>query len=783
MTWYDWLIVLIPLTFVMCMGVYSRRYIKGVSDYLAAGRICGRYVLVLGDLAQALSIIGLISYLEMRYSSGFSITFWGNIIAPLSIFLGLVGFCSYRFRETNSMSLGQFLEMRYSRKFRIFAAALRSIAEILANMIFPALAARFFIQMLDLPRHLCFFGLSIPTYDVLIVLFLTLAISLICMGGTLALVITDTIQGFVLYPLLAMFAVFILVKFSWAKEVIPVMQDRVAGESFLNPYDIYKMRDFNIFSLVIVAVFNTVMHRASWIGAGTSCAAKSAHESKMAGLLGNWYAAMVTVFSLLVAVCIITFLNHKNFAGEANIVRQSLATKVVADVVKDETTRAYVTEAITHIEPQVHEIGVDEPLAQADNLDTRFLAHVHQSLLEDAAARAPKDERSQIDAAGKANDLFQQCRTLFTQMSISETMRYLLPPGMFGAFCLLLMLAMLSTDDTQIFSATLTVAQDVVLPLKKGGFTPEGHIKMLRIVAIVIGCIFAIGSHFMAQMDYIQMYVTLACTIWMSGCAPVMVFGLYGRFGTTAGAWTSLLTGMFGSIFYIIIQRNWANIVYPIIAKAHMVDFFDKLLIILSKPFGHYIVWKMDAVKCPVNSYEFNFFMMVFTLILYIVVSKLTCKQPFNLERMLHRGKYNLDNKPEFKINWSPKYIFSNLIGITPEYTKGDRAIAYGVFGYSFVFTFCICFLLVVIWNAFSPWPISYWSWYFVITALIVPGIIAIITTFWFGIGGMVDMFRTFKALEKRVANDLDDGRVEGEMSIFEKQQLEARDQKPESKE
>ncbi len=775
MTWYDWLIVLVPLTFVMGMGLYTRRYIKGVSDYLAAGRICGRYVLCLGDLANALSIIGLISYLEVRYSSGFAITFWGNIIAPLSIFLGLVGFCSYRFRETNSMSLGQFLEMRYSRRFRIFAAALRSIAEILANMIFPALAARFFIQMLDLPRTIC----GIPTYDILIVLFLTMAISMICMGGTLALIITDTIQGFVLYPLLAFFVIFILCKFSWGSQVIPVMQDRVAGESFLNPYDIYKMRDFNIFSLVIVAIFNTVMHRASWIGAGNSCAAKSAHEQKMAGLLGNWYAAMVVVFSLLVAVCIITFLNHKDFAVEANQVRQSLATKVVTDVVKDETTREYVTEAISHIQPEVHQIGIDPPLSQHDNLDTQFLNHVHQSLLEDASARAPKDERSQIDAAGKANDLFQQCRTLFTQMSISETMRYLLPPGMLGAFCLLLLLAMLSTDDTQIFSATLTVAQDVVLPLKKGGFTPEGHIKMLRIVAIVIGCIFAVGSHFMAQMDYIQMYITLACTIWMSGCAPVMVFGLYGRFGTTAGAWTSLLTGMFGSIFYIIVQRNWANVFYPIIAKAHLVNFCDRALTLLSKPFGHYIVWRMDAVKCPVNSFEFNFFMMIFTLILYVVVSKLTCKQPFNLDRMLHRGKYNLDNRPPLKLDWHPKHVFSNLIGITPEYTKGDKAIAYAVFGYSFVYGFLLSFILVVIWNAFSPWPISYWSWYFIITALIVPGIIAIITTFWFGIGGMIDMFRTFRALEARIANPLDDGRVEGEMSIFEKEELEERDQKP----
>ena len=774
MSWIDWLIVLIPLCFVMFMGIYARRYIKGVSDFLVAGRVCGRYVLSLGDLANSLSIIGLISYVEIRYNSGFSTQFWSNLLIPLTIVLSLTGFCTYRFRETNSMSLGQFLEMRYSRNFRIFAAALRSIAEILANMIFPALAARFFMQILELPQTINLLGLHIPMYDFLIVLFLTMAISLICMGGTLALVITDTIQGFVLYPLLAVFAIFILCKFSWSSEVIPVMQDRAAGESFLNPYDIGKLRHFNFFSMVVVAIFNAIMHRASWIGAGSSGAAKSAHEQKMAGLLGGWRNTMVTVFSLLIAVCIITFLNHRNFANEANTVRQTLAHKIVENVVHDPITLKNVNRAIDEIPPMTHEIGVEPPLSQADNLDTRFLDHVHKSLLADAAARAPEDEKSQIDAAGKANDIFQQCRTLFTQMSISQTMRYLLPRGLFGAFCLLLLLAMLSTDDTQIFSATLTVAQDVVLPLKKGGFTPQAHIRMIRIVAITIGVIFAIGSHYMSQMDFIQMFVVLACTIWLTGCGPVMVFGLYWKKGTTAAAWTAQLTGMFVSIFYIIVQRNWANIFYPLIAKAHLVDFTDKALRLLSRPYHPWIVWQMDAVKCPVNPFEFNFFLMVFTLILYVIVSYCTCKKPFNMDRMLHRGVYSLDpNKKDFKVSWRPKDIVKNMLGISPEYTRGDRFIAYGIFFHSFIYTFVFAFIGVIIWNALSPWTIQFWSWYFAITMLIVPGIIAIITTLWFGIGGIMDLFKMFHALENRIANPLDDGRVEGEMSLFEKEQLE----------
>ena len=39
----DWLIVIIPVTFVIGMGLYSRRYIRGVADFLATGRVCVCY--------------------------------------------------------------------------------------------------------------------------------------------------------------------------------------------------------------------------------------------------------------------------------------------------------------------------------------------------------------------------------------------------------------------------------------------------------------------------------------------------------------------------------------------------------------------------------------------------------------------------------------------------------------------------------------------------------------------------------------------------------------------
>ena len=51
MSWFDWLILVLPVCLVMGMGFYTRRYVRGVADFLSAGRLCGRYVICVGDVA------------------------------------------------------------------------------------------------------------------------------------------------------------------------------------------------------------------------------------------------------------------------------------------------------------------------------------------------------------------------------------------------------------------------------------------------------------------------------------------------------------------------------------------------------------------------------------------------------------------------------------------------------------------------------------------------------------------------------------------------------------
>ena len=779
MSWIDWLIVIVPTLFVLGVGLYSRRYLRDVTTFLSAGRVCGRYVISVGDIASGLSVIGLLRYVEVHYKTGFATAFWTSLLLPVSVVLGLFGYVTYRFRETKSQSIGQFIEMRYSRKLRIFAAALRSASEMLANMILPALAARFFIYFLDLPHYFTIPGLGwqIPTFQAIMLLCLTLAISIICMGGAMSVIITDTIQGFICYPMLVLFTIFIMVKFPWSSEMLPVMADRAPGESFIDPNNIQHLKVFNLFSLLALPFLSQILQRASWIGGGSSSsAARSPHEQKMASLLGTWRQALGTIFYVLIAVALITMLNHANHANEAHKIRLELADKIASEVIADQDMRAKVVAGIKAMPVQKHIIGKDAPLGEGKDIDTRYLNTARNELTKGLDGKITKESTD----AGMP--VYQKFRTLYYQLMLPVTLRNMLPKGMLGLFCLLVLLMMISTDDSRIFSSAITLSQDVLLPMRKKQLTPREHMWMVRWVSVGVGLFFFLGSSFMAQLDYIGLFVTVMVSIWCGGCGPMLILGLYSRFGTTAGAWSSLLSGMFMALSGLFVQRNWAGLIYPWLRDSNYLDGVTKALTTLSSPFAPYVDWSnVVQERCPINSYEWYFITMLTTLLIYVVVSLLTCKEPFNLDRMLHRGKYALDEKREIKSAWSWKSVFGKLIGITPEYTTGDKFVAWSYFVYSFIYRFGLTFLLVVIWNAITPWGIELWSWYFLITILIVPGAMAAITAVWFGIGGVIDLRQMFIDLETRTINVLDDGRVEGNMSLADKAQLEAVDKEKSS--
>lgn len=763
MTWFSWLIVILPMLGILWAAFHSKRYVKDVADYLACGRVAGRYVISVGDMAAGLSVITLVAACEANYQVGLAVGFWGAISTPLSVFLALSGFCIYRFRQTRCLSMGQFLEQRYSRSFRIVAATIRTIAEMVTNAIGPAIAVRFFIYFLNIPHYVNVFGFEIKTYGIIVALLLGIALAIIWPAGRISLLITDSIQGIMSYPIFVIFTVFILMHLSWFNDVVPVMLDRAPHESFMNPMDISGIRDFNLFA-IFVALFSSVINRAAWIGNDTSGAARNPHEQKMAGILGTWRNGFSYTMMSLVAIFLITFMLVDKRSSEANSVRKRLTAKVAEEVIPDAALRAKVV-ANTEALPVVrHTIGVDAPYSRNVNPDTPFLDTTLKTLREGSAKEA------------EANAIFQKFRSLYGQMMGPILLGGLFNPLLMGLFTLLMFMLLISTDDSRIFNASSTIIQDIVVPLRKKEMSVKEHLKYLKGCTASVAVFFFIVSLFFAQLDYINMFVTIMCALWLGAAGPIMLFGLYSRFGTTFGAWSALFFGSGTSLIGLFLQRNWADRVYPWLDTHHYIAPLSRFFDVVTAHLQPYIVWKMDAIKFPINSVEIYFIAMVFGMVAYIAGSLLTLKEPFNLDRLLHRGKYHPDGeevKDTTKMNVG-RFIYTRLVGITSEYTRGDKILAWSVFIWSIVYGFGIMFCGVLIWNAVSPWPAVRWGSYYFITSIVAAILVGSVSTVWFVIGGVIDMRAMFRDLKARIANPLDDGRVVGHVSLADKAKFEA---------
>ncbi len=144
MHFVDWAIVAGVVSFFIGMAWFTNRFAKSVADFMAANRCAGRYVLAVGYGISSLGAITVIAEFQKYYKAGFTAVWWSFMLA-VGVLVAVTGWVIYRYRQTRVFTLGQFFEIRYSKRFRIFAGILGFLAGIINFGIFPSVGSRFFI--------------------------------------------------------------------------------------------------------------------------------------------------------------------------------------------------------------------------------------------------------------------------------------------------------------------------------------------------------------------------------------------------------------------------------------------------------------------------------------------------------------------------------------------------------------------------------------------------------------------------------------------------------------
>jgi SSS family solute:Na+ symporter len=647
----DWILLIAPMLIVLGIGLYTQSYMKSVADFMTSGRMAGRYLLAVAKAESQAGAVVFVALFELTAKAGFTVTWWQWIQAPVMLGVAISGFMFYRYRETRAMTLAQFFEIRYSRKFRLFTGGLGFLAGILNFGIIPSVGAQFFVGFLRMPQEVSIFSVTVPTFILVMAVLITITVIITLSGGLITVMVTNCVEGILSQIFYLVIIIALVMVFKWS-DISQVLLSRPPGGSLLNPFDSSGIKDFNIW-YVALSIFGGVYGLMAWQNAsGYNSAASTPHEARMGGVLGNWRGMAKNALAALMAVCALAFLEHPHFADAAVPAHAAIAS-------------------------------MTNPKTQA-------------------------------------------------QMEIPLAVSYMLPMGIKGLFCAVLLMGVFGGDSSHLHSWGGILVQDVLVPLRKRPFSPKQHIRALRLSIIGVAVFaFLFGSLF-RQTEYIFMWWAVTGAVFIGGAGAVIIGGLYWNKGTTAAAWGAMLTGSILSASGIVIRMVYGE-------------------------------------KFPINGQWVSFAAILCAIGVYVVVSLMTCKEKFNMDRMLHRGAY-ADRKAalggETPLAAQRKLTWGRIIGFDENFTLADKWIAGALFGWS-IFWFVVM-AVGTIWNLLSPWPAAWWSVFWHIAGVGIPALMALVAAVWFTWGGLLDMRDLFSRLRTQTINNLDDGTVVGHQNLDE---------------
>jgi SSS family solute:Na+ symporter len=638
MSWIDWLILAAVYLAVMITVGASRKYMRSVADFLAAGRTSGRYLLSVSQGIAAIGAITIVANFEMNYEAGFAMSWWGMSMGLFTTLAAVSGWVIYRFRATRCLTLAEFFERRYSCNFRVFAGVIAFLAGIINMGIFPAVSARFFIYFLGIPLHFNLWGLEIPTYPLVMIFLLSSALFTVFAGGHVAVVITDFLQGVFTNIFFVIFSVYLLSVVKWPR-VMEILLNRHPGKSLVNPFDTSYVEDFN-FWFFLIGVVGFLYSALSWQGTqGYNVSAKSAHEAKMGSVLSNWRGMPQGLFMSFIPILMLTVYTHPDWAQ--------------------------VTQSVNQV------VG---------NIDNTAVQN---------------------------------------QMRVPILLSMLLPKGLMGAMAAVMFAAYITTDNTYLHSWGSIFIQDVILPWRKKPLSKDQHLKVLKASILGVAIFIFFFSLFFKQTDAILMFFAITGAIFAGGSGAVIIGGLYTRWGNTPAAWVTMIAGSSIAVGGIILQHIYK-------------DF-------------------------PVNGQEFWAIAIGTSVVLYTAVSFLVKPRKFDLEKLLHRGKYTIES--EFKVITQKPSLGWRMFGMGKEFTKGDKALF--IVTYIWMFGWVGLFIVGTIYCLFIH-PVSTESWVkFWQVYIGIQMVMSCVVIVWFSIGGFRDLRWMLRSLSTMARDDSDIGQVE----------------------
>ncbi|MCC6414852.1 MAG: sodium:solute symporter family protein [Opitutaceae bacterium] len=215
----DWSIVIVYLVGCMAAGLWMRRFVNGVEDFVIAGRGMDVNLGVASLAATELGLVTIMYTAQLGYEKGFAGASVGVLMALATWLVGRTGFVIEPLRNARVMTIPELFENRFGPRVRWLAGLFVVLGGLLNMGIFLRLGGEFLVWATGMP----------PSWlEWVMTILLGLVLLYTALGGMLSVLVTDYLQFLVMGVGIVITSVLVLINVG-GYDLITTLQAAWAG--------------------------------------------------------------------------------------------------------------------------------------------------------------------------------------------------------------------------------------------------------------------------------------------------------------------------------------------------------------------------------------------------------------------------------------------------------------------------------------------------------------------------------------------------------------------------
>jgi SSS family solute:Na+ symporter len=479
-SYLDWFIVIGYLMIIVAVGVYIKRYVSNVTDFIVAGRGLKTFLAIATMIGTELGLVTVMYSSQKGFTGGFAAFHIALAAAIVTAVVGLTGFIVVPLRRMGVMTIPEFYDKRFGHGVRILGGIILAFSGILNMGLFLKAGAIFVmgITNLGITNISSDMELALGTeLKIIMTVLLGCVLLYTALGGMVSVVVLDYIQ-FVVLSFSLLITSFLAIRYLGWQNIVEVVSEH-KGPAGFNPFHpppegfgtLYVVWMFFL-GLVSCAVWQTAVIRA--------CAAESIRVVKKLYIWSSIGFLIRFLLPYFFGICALVF------------------------------------------------------IVQREPLRNIFL---------------PEGTEASSDVI---------------LMAMPILLSQILPAGLIGIVSAGMLAAFMSTHDSYLLCWSSVLTQDVVAPWFKKGLSSKARLLLTRIFIVTIGIFILIWGLWYDLGQDLWDYMAISGAIYFTGAIALLVFGIYWKRASKAGAYSALVCGFLALIGLAPVQKVLGFVLNPI---------------------------------------------------------------------------------------------------------------------------------------------------------------------------------------------------------------------------